>query len=172
MRILVYGFGAYKNFRENITAAVIKNLTRQRGLRKVVFPVRFSRRQFIAAVNDTKPDLILGLGQSKRRGIEFESRARNRRRGVRAVTARPIEPFGPRWMPTTLDIKSSKTLGRSSDAGDYVCNFSMYVILSFLRQQERSTLFTFVHIPYNYKLEKAVGVVSQLLERSRKTSRR
>ena len=49
-RILLYGFGPYRQFRDNITARIIKSLPRQAGLKKVVFPVRFHRAQFVEAI--------------------------------------------------------------------------------------------------------------------------
>ncbi len=50
-RILLYGFGPYRQFRDNITARIIKSLPRQAGLKTIVFPVRFHRRQFVEAVD-------------------------------------------------------------------------------------------------------------------------
>ena len=80
MRVLVYGFGRYRQFRDNITARVIKSLPEQSGLSTEVFPVQFRRRQFIDALGRHQPDVILGLGQSSRKQIDLETRARNRRR--------------------------------------------------------------------------------------------
>ena len=80
VRVLVYGFGPYRQFSENITARIIKSLTPRQGLRKIMFPVRFYRKQFVDALRAPMPLMVLGLGQSSRPRIEVETRAINRRR--------------------------------------------------------------------------------------------
>jgi len=37
MRLLIYGFGPYKQFKENITAKLLRRLPQRNGLKKVVF---------------------------------------------------------------------------------------------------------------------------------------
>ena len=89
-RVLVYGFGPYRKFTENITSQVIDSLAPRPGLRKLVFPVRFQRRQFIDALGEPMPLVVLGLGQSARPRIEVETRAINRRRADKSKVAQPI----------------------------------------------------------------------------------
>ena len=165
MRILVYGFGPYKNFSKNITAAVIKKLPRQRGVFKVVFPVRFSRRQFVEAIDRFAPDAILGLGQSRRKRIEFETRALNKRRALGARLARSVIESGAKSLPTSLELKLGNSVNRSKNAGDYVCNFSMYVMLEYLARRNPSAKFGFLHIPYDCQLERASKVVLRGIEK-------
>jgi pyrrolidone-carboxylate peptidase len=149
-RVLLYGFGPYRQFRRNITASIIKSLPPARRLKRVVFTVRFDRRQFVKALERHKPDVVLGLGQSSRRTIELEIRAANRRRtGVKAKV-RPIRKGGPRWLPTTLNLKIGGRIKRSKNAGDYVCNYSMYVMLEELRRTDAKTPFGFIHIPHDF----------------------
>ena len=69
MRILIYGFGPYRRFHENITAKIIAALPKRAGLKKLVFPVRFQRAPFVQALKQHNPDIVLGLGQSSRRAI-------------------------------------------------------------------------------------------------------
>lgn len=164
-RILVYGFGPYRQFRENITAKIIKSLPSAAGLKRAVFPVRFHRSQFLEALIRHKPDVVLGLGQSARRTIEFETRAVNRRRAGRKIKVRAIRKHGPRWLPTTLNLKLGRRVKRSNDAGDYVCNFSMYVMLDQIEREEGKTQFGFMHIPHNVALPEAAQVVSGVLKK-------
>lgn len=167
-KILLYGFGPYREFQENITARIIKSLPRVVGLKRVVFPVRFQRGQFVQALERHRPDVVLGLGQSARRSVEFETRAANHRRaGIRAK-ARVIRKQGPHWLPTTLDIKPGRGLKRSFNAGDYVCNFSMYVMLDHIRRAGAKTRFGFMHIPYDLALHKASRVVAGTLRKLRR----
>src|ERR1051325_5265614 len=105
-RILVYGFGPYGPFSDNITARILKTLPRQPGLTKRVFPVRFHRQQFIDALMRAKPDIVLGLGQSSRRRIEIESRGVNHRRANRSAKRRAIFATGPKQLSTTFGTKA------------------------------------------------------------------
>src|SRR5436309_1390285 len=94
-RLLVYGFGPYRNFRDNVTASVVRMLPKQRLLKTIVFPVRFHKTQFIDAIKQFKPDVILGLGQcSKGRLLRIETRAVNRRRVRKEERAVPIVAGG------------------------------------------------------------------------------
>ena len=163
MRILLYGFGPYREFRDNITARIIRSLPSQAGLKKLVFPVRFQRRQFIDALNRHSPDIILGLGQSSRKQIEVETRAINRRRARTPGPWRPILKDKPKSLPTSLPIHAGRWAGISINAGDYVCNYSMFVLLEEIDRLELRTRFGFVHIPYNFDHRKACRIVDRIL---------
>jgi len=164
-RILVYGFGPYRRFRENITAKIVRSLPRAAGLKRIVFRVRFDRGQFIKALSRHKPEVVLGLGQSTRRTIDFETRAANRRRGGQKTRARAIRQRGPRWLPATLDIELDRSVKRSSHAGDYVCNFSMYVMLDQIQRAQAKTQFGFLHLPHDLALHEGSQVVAGVLEK-------
>jgi pyrrolidone-carboxylate peptidase len=167
MRLLVYGFGPYLEFRDNITKRIVRKLRARTELKKVIFPVRFQRKQFIQAIEKYKPDAVLGLGQcSKGRTLRIESRAVNRRRGPRQRGALPIELQGPKALPTTLRLGRSPGTSWSRDAGRYVCNFSMYVMLSRIRSGNIPARFGFVHVPWNYDLDRAVEIVERILDRA------
>lgn len=168
MRVLVYGFGPYRQFRENITARIIKSLPRSSEPMTKIFPVRFHPQQFIAVLDGLQPDIILGLGQSTRRQIAVETRARNRRRAGKTTEVRMISRDGPRSLPTTLPIRAGRWIRRSTDAGDYVCNYSMYLLLDAIERERRKVRFGFIHIPYDYQLDKAVQVVRRVLRQFRR----
>jgi pyrrolidone-carboxylate peptidase len=170
-RILLYGFGPYRHFKDNITAKVIKTLPALSGLKRVVFPVRFHRGQFVQALERHKTDVVLGLGQSSRRSIEFETQAVNRRRGGKKAKARAIRRRGPRWLPTTLEIPYGR-IKRSKNAGDYVCNFSMYVMLEQIRRAGAKIKFGFVHIPHDADPRQATQVIARALRKIRAPKRR
>lgn len=169
-RILLYGFGPYREFRDNITAKILKSLPPQPGLKKVVFPVRFHRAQFVDAITRTKPVLILGLGQSSRRTIDVESQALNHRRSRRADKPKRISLRGPEKLKTTLELRVGRQARRSSNAGDYVCNFSMYVMLDHIRGRGLDISYGFIHIPHDYEPIKATGFVAKILRRCLRTT--
>lgn len=169
-RILLYGFGPYRQFRDNITAKILKSLPRQAGLKKVVFPVRFDRRQFVEAIERFKPDIVVGLGQSSRRAIAVEAQAANRRRARRADAPKLISPHGPARLRTTLRLEIGRQAAKSSNAGDYVCNFSMYVMLDHIRSHRLDIRYGFIHIPHDFAQRKASAQVERILRRCRRVS--
>jgi len=171
-RILLYGFGPYQQFRQNITATIIKTLPRQPGLQKVVFPVRFHRRQFVDAIERFQPDIVIGLGQSSRRRIEVELQAANCRRASAAGTVKSISSCGPARLKTTLELKLGRQAGKSMNAGDYVCNFSMYVILDHIRRKALDIVFGFIHVPHGHDENNALRLVQKILDDSQHATRK
>jgi pyroglutamyl-peptidase len=164
-RILLYGFGRYREFRDNITAQIIRSLAPRSGLKKIIFPVRFHRKQFVDAITRFKPEIILGLGQSSRSRIDVESQAMNRRRGRRTLPSRMISRTGPEKLKTTLKVRIGRQAGHSSNAGDYVCNFSMYVMLDHVRRLGADVPYGFIHVPHDYDSKKATGIVEEIVGR-------
>jgi pyroglutamyl-peptidase len=125
--------------------------------------VRFNRKQFVQALKRNRPDAVLGLGQSSRRNIEVEARAVNRRRTQESDQPKAICVNGPKWLRTTLEIKTGRQAGKSTNAGDYVCNYSMYVMLDHIARENLEILFAFVHIPHDYDWRKATRFVQRVL---------
>src|ERR1051325_10708215 len=106
MRLLVYGFGPYKQFKSNITQKIVRKLPRSANLKKIVFPVRFDKNQFIAAVAKHRPDVILGLGQcGSGKYLRIERRAANRRRNNKEEKGRAIRRGGARGLRATLPLQ-------------------------------------------------------------------
>jgi pyroglutamyl-peptidase len=167
MRLLLYGFGPYHHFRQNITERILRGLPTQKGLKKVVFPVRFHKGQFIKAVKDAKPDVIVGLGQCSRgQRLRIETKAVNRRRKDQRTKSRPIVPGGKPTLLTNLMLDCGGEARSSGDAGDYVCNYSMYVILDYLRQHQLNVRFGFIHIPHLYNSRRAIRFLTKVIRRA------
>jgi len=165
-QLLVYGFGPYDEFVTNITANALRKLGSRESLKKIVFPVRFNKSQFVHAVRKHNPDIILGLGQCSR-GARFriERRAVNCKRRRQSTKATPIDVGGPRLLKTTLPLISSREAGRSKDAGIYVCNFSMYVLLDYIREKRLPMQFGFIHVPFNFSVRKVTNYLKTILDR-------
>ena len=164
IRILVYGFGPYRQFQDNVTERILRRIPNRRELTKVVFPVKFNRSQFTRAVIQYKPQRILGLGQCSRgRRLRIETRALNRRRNSKKEKPRPIMPRGAPKLFTDLRPKLGAQTRRSRNAGDYVCNFSMYVILECLRRRQLAIRCGFIHVPHSYDAGKAAKLISRAL---------
>ena len=167
MRVLVYGFGPYKQFKKNVTQRIVRELPRSADLKKIIFLVRFNKNQFSAAVRKYDPDVILGLGQcSTGAKLRIERRALNLRRNSKEEKAKAIVRGGPKSLRTTLKLK---VLGRqakaSQSAGDYVCNYSMYVMLDHLKRRTKNTRYGFIHIPHDYDRKRALRFVTKIIEK-------
>ena len=163
VRVLLYGFGPYRKFTENITAKIIDSLAPRPGLRKLVYPVRFQRKQFVDALRSPMPLMVVGLGQSSRPGIEVETRAINRRRANKTSAPRPITAGGEAWVPATMPLHVTRPAAKSINAGDYVCNYSMYVMLEEIERQDDHGRFAFVHIPFDHDLTAACRYVERVV---------
>jgi pyrrolidone-carboxylate peptidase len=168
MGILIYGFGPYRQFRDNVTEKILRRLPRRSWLKRCVFPVRFDKKQFVAAVKANRPEIIVGLGQCSRgRTLRIETCALNRRRNSKKEKARPIVPQGRFRLRTDVGLDCGREGRLSNNPGDYVCNYSMYVIMDYLRRRRISTRFGFVHVPDRYNVQKAAGILLKGLERLR-----
>jgi pyroglutamyl-peptidase len=167
MRILLYGFGPYKQFKKNITQKIVRQLPRSSNLKKIVFPVRFNKTQFTAAVAKHRPDVILGLGQcGSGTKLRIERRAVNLRRNNKDEKGRAIVRGGQKLLRTTLKLRGfGKEAKPSMSAGDYVCNYSMYVMLNDLRRRGRNIPYGFIHIPHDYSITRASGLIRRAVRR-------
>lgn len=173
MRLLIYGFGPYRQFKDNITEKILRRFPAGNGVKKVVFPVRFQKKQFIEALKKLKPEVILGLGQTSRsKRLKIERRAVNRRRESKNDRPRPILSGGSKWLSTTLKLKGDSQAKISHDAGDYVCNYSMYVILDHLKRRRLPTRFGFIHVPHDYNSTRAQRFLLKVVREIQTLSRR
>ena len=173
MRILIYGFGVYRSFKANVTEKIIRRWPRRRQLSKMIFPVKFHRRQFVAAVRKHDPEVILGLGQCSRgKRLRVERRAVNKRRNDRREKAQPIVRGGSRQLPSSLKFNLGPAARDSRNAGDYVCNYSMYVILDYLKRRRLPARYGFVHVPRDYDPRKAMRILVKAVDRIEAVSTR
>ena len=76
---------------------------------------------------------------------------------------RIINPMGPKLYSTNLKLKKVPGTTVSYDAGEYLCNFTMYTILDFIKKENLKTKFAFLHIPKNYNLQKALKIIQRLV---------
>lgn len=161
MKILIYGFKPYKIYKQNITKKIISRIRKNRNLKKTIFPVEFDKGLFLNEVKKSKPDIILGLGQcGKGKKIAIERKAVNL---MRDEDKKPHVIFKnrPKYLFLNLVLKKDKNSRISYDAGQYVCNFSMYVIADYCRN--KNIKYTFLHIPHDYNIKKAARFVESKL---------
>jgi pyroglutamyl-peptidase len=164
MRLLIYGFGPYRHFQDNVTEKIVGRLPRRDRRKKIVFPVKFHKTQFLNPIKQHRPDLILGLGQCVHgERLRIEAQAVNRRRNSPDDKARPILAGGPPSLKTNLRLTLGRQGKSSNKAGEYVCNYSMYVILDFIKRHRLPIRFGFIHIPHGYDDKKAIRILEKAI---------
>ena len=149
-RILVYGFGPYQQYTSNITEVILRNMKLPRNVFKEVFKVRFSRRMFENTFETVRPDVILGLGQHPRaRKLRIERRTHKR-----------DHPAQARFVNLSLPHTSETTV--TYDAGNYVCNYSMWASMAWCLQNDARC--GFLHIPKDYSMKRLEKYVRCVIE--------
>jgi pyroglutamyl-peptidase len=175
LRILVTDFGSFPGIRENPTARLIRALGAHKvrlarlgiALELELLPVHFAEvTEKLEALDVTfKPDAILHFGLATRRKFfSIETRARNRvsllhcdASGARA-RCRAIAPGAVHIARSTFPAHQIEAALRragfrahlSSNAGDYVCNATLY--LSLARSHARAI--GFIHVPRLARLDR------------------
>jgi pyroglutamyl-peptidase len=156
LTILVTGFSAFPGAPANPSAAIVMRLLRRHSrrfrlheikLQTAVLPVVYDAvtRELEELVARTRPDAIVHLGlASRRKQVSVETRALNRvtilhpDAAKRRAAARAVRAGGLPALHSALARPSLVTLMRrtgvptllSIDAGDYVCNQTLYTSLS------------------------------------------
>ena len=165
MNTLVYGFGPFANYTHNITADIVLEVNRQKLAATFVFETRFSKQMFDLALQRHQPQLVIGLGQDSRaRKIRIERRAHNWRKSP-GGTGRPITKGGKKYLYVPLKVKTRPGTTITYDAGDYVCNYSMYLMCEYCRTTNNK--FAFLHLPLSVNIARAVSLIGEIIQSAR-----
>ena len=162
-RVLIYGFKPFGKYKRNISELVVRklNLGKEFKIKKAVLPVKF-KKDILKKVQKFKPDIIIGLGQKNRvKLLEIERTTRNiyKKDGVKVIV-----PKRPSRYFLSLKLKdASKEMRNDYISGNYVCNFSRYIIMDFIKKNKLKTKFTFIHIPQNYNPQKASKIIKEII---------
>ena len=155
VKILVTGFGAFPGARSNPSAALAQSLAQNHAarlgrlgidLQVELLPVVFESvaARLASLCTTIRPDAILHVGlASRRRHVSIELLARNRISPLRVDAARKlprsaiIQPGGATrksTLPHQAMLHALQASGihtrLSNDAGDYVCNQTLYLSLT------------------------------------------
>jgi pyroglutamyl-peptidase len=162
MKLLIYAFEPFGRNEQNISHWVLNRLNKRKGLGKIVLPVEFNDSIFIKMVQAYRPDAILGLGQYPRgKKVRIERLASNERK-TKGKAPSKIMSEGPHNAKTTLRLKSDSSSWISYNAGRFVCNYSMYVLLT--NPVSQSIPLAFLHIPKNSDITQAVRFVESKID--------
>ena len=163
MKLLIYGFGPYREHKDNITTHIIEKLKDQHDLTKVILPVEFKKTIFIDEIKRHKPDIILGIGQHPRaKKIRIERKSVNQKRYSKEDEMKQISKYGPEKHLVNLKLKKDDLSRITYNAGDYVCNYSMYIITDFCKV--KGLKFAFIHIPKRYDLNKSIKFIETKID--------
>ena len=117
---------------------------------------------FVNAFRQCPVEIVIGLGQDSRaRKIRIERRAINWEKPLNS-TGRPISRQGPKFRYVSLKLSPNADATVTYDAGDYVCNYSMYVMSELCKTN--ATKYAFLHLPIKADIEKTVAFIQQKLE--------
>lgn len=149
MRVFVTGFGPFGQVKENPSSILAQDSGYPHAILEVSYEAvdRFLEREFPRDSFDAL--LMLGVsGRAKTMQLEmFGANACQSHPDVLGVSGKPIiEPGGPAWRETTLwerHHQCPQGFRRSSSAGRYLCNYSLYQGLRWLPSHKVG----FVHVP-------------------------
>ena len=165
--VLVTAFGAFPGARSNPTLGILAGLSRQRArlarlgidLRCLALPVVYDSIEPVlrSAAAEARPDAILHLGLAgRRRRLSIETRAVNRAGPLHpdAARRRPAQVLAPGAPPILRATWPAARLRAalagaghdahlSIDAGDYVCNATLYRSLA----ADLAPRIGFLHVP-------------------------
>ena len=161
--LFIYGFGPYQNFDHNITTDIVELILETESISTRIYETQFDAEPILSDLNRVKPNIVIGLGQSPRaEALLIESSAKNLMCRSPDDSGVAIQDGAALVLPLSLHLPLLDGCELSDNAGTYVCNFSMWTVESWCRQNQARS--GFVHVPFNYSTEKAAhyirGVIS------------
>lgn len=167
-KILLTGFGPFRNHGENPSEILVQNLStvfsRQSNIHTLILPTEYKRSWDMLehAITDYNPDIVLSFGlAARRKHICLESTAFNSA-STNLADASGYTPHknvlitgAPSFYKSNLPLarieKSLRNQGHkvriSRDAGDYVCNATLFKLLHHAKKEKPDMKATFIHIP-------------------------
>ena len=165
-QLLVYGFGPYGKYSHNITVDIIEQIEKIKLAPTVIFETRFSRKMFETVLHKHQPTYIIGLGQDSRaRKIRIERKAINWRKSP-GGKGRPISKNGAEFHYVPLKLATEQGTTIAYNAGDYVCNYSMYLMCEYCRKTDSK--FAFLHLPLSVNINQCVAFISRAIKNATK----
>ncbi|GEM_PF-5042702 len=151
-----------KKYKKNIFQEVIKRIDKRKFI-KVILPIISKKKYILNKIKKYRPDIVIGFGQTGGKLIKIERKAKNIFEVEKAKVKKVINPKGPKQYLVNLKLKKIPRIKISYDAGKYLCNFTTYTIMDFIKKESLKTKFAFLHIPKNYKLKRTVKIIEKLL---------
>lgn len=156
--VLIYGFKPYLVYSENVTEDIIEEINSRKIGRGIILDVEFDRDLFTRPIKQHRPSIVIGLGQHPRaRKIRIERRARNWQEGPNKNGSK-IDKAGPDYQYVSLKLPGNEQTTTTYDAGNYVCNFSMYVANE--EAKKVGATYAFLHVPRKADPERTATLIN------------
>lgn len=169
MKVLITGFGPFKDFDSNPSAVLVEKF-KMDGLiiRKEIFDVNQEaiEQKYPSVLDEFQPDFILNIGLSaKANGLNLETFAINSLKNELKFS-KIGEQFGYKTKIDTSQLtdylcKKGIPSCRSDYAGSYFCNFIYFLSLEWCQQNGGDALF--LHIPFTSKLACEISLEKRIL---------
>ena len=177
VKALVTGFDPFGGDEVNPSGMAVGRLQRQIGdvaVTAIELPTSYaqSAKVLMAAIDETRPDIVLCVGQAggrtdlclERVAINVQD-ARIRDNDGNQPIDMPVVASGPAAYFSTLPIKACVAEMRraglpavvSNTAGTFVCNHIFYALMDIIRQHPNPMRGGFLHIPYVPEQASRVG---------------
>ncbi|MBL90302.1 MAG: hypothetical protein CMH56_00625 [Myxococcales bacterium] len=164
--LLITGFNPFDERGYNTTSEVLRILPdsiKDFTLVKTVIPVEWTagEKHLQQWCERIKPDAILSMGMSKQPVLQFEVKAKNRRKPELTdnLQKKPPSPLiaddGPEHYPSSWVVPqplphqfaNGLQMAHSDDAGGYLCNQTFFLASQYAALQSHKPPVAFIHIP-------------------------
>ena len=177
VKALVTGFDPFGGDEVNPSSLAVGRLRPSIGdveVMTAILPTSYaiSAKVLMAAIDETRPDIVLCVGQAggrtdlclERVGINVQDARIRDNDGNQPIDV-PVVAGGPAAYFATLPIKACVAEMRraglpavvSNTAGTFVCNHILYALMDIIRQQPTPMRGGFLHIPYVPEQASRVG---------------
>jgi len=168
MKVLVTGFEPFGSWKCNPSGETVRHLDGativDAAITGLVLPVSYRRAAapLIAAIDELRPDVVLNLGQGGTSGVRVERVAVNRCQAPAGgdndgyePQGDPVVTGGPATYHSTLPMAEIVSLLTSinieavpsDSAGEFLCNYSMYITLHHIATHRLPIRAGFIHAP-------------------------
>lgn len=163
-KVFLYGFQPFLQYTHNITSDIISAVKAEKLAPSYVFPVEFNREMFEEKFTAHQPEIIIGMGMMERaRKIRIERKAVNLTSQGEEITS-----GGASLKQVSLKIPKTPESTITYDAGQYVCNYSMYVGSEY--SESHNCSYAFLHVPMSVEVQDVVSFLRETLKNVRKRS--
>ena len=166
MKILVTGFEPFAPWQRNPSGETARHLDGativDAEITGLVLPVSYKRAAapLVAAIDELRPDVVLNLGQGLPVGVRVERVAVNRCTAPEGgdndgyePQGEPVVPAGPATYASTLPVAEIVELlsglkfhaEASDSAGEFLCNYIMYMTLHHIATHQLPIRAGFIH---------------------------
>ncbi|MFC1755223.1 hypothetical protein ACFL96_17835 [Thermoproteota archaeon] len=165
---VIAGFKPFLNYKRNSTEEFLKKIPDSNNIKKVILPVWYSKHAILRPIKKYNPSTYIILGMWQGNHIKTETVAKNEyltfknpfmRLFIRILSLFRINYKTDKKIPKNklitfpidknkrkeIKIKPVKGIKTSKDAGNFVCNYAIWVV----RQYKPKTNFHFIHVPEN-----------------------